>query len=348
MPETYTSIGGTMSTETADKPAASLFARLIARQRPPWITVGIGLLLVLAPLAAAYLDGVLGDLIDHGFWRQLLLPPAVIIYILVVSPILKRVEAGVIEAFRPLVLIDDDEFERLVDEASRLNPIAEVGSFSGGLAFGLWIGHAWFSGADTLWLDLYSSLAAGLMFGLLAWTIYVVLAGTRLTAALHRQPLRIDIFDIKPFEPIGRQSLIAALAFVGGIVLGVVFGFGPGSIYYWQNWLVLFLLALVPILVFFLNMRDTHRVLSFEKNRELESVEASILRACRNLMERIDSGKGTNGLAAEINALAVYEERVKAARTWPYNTRMLRTLLFSVVIPGAAALGRVVVEIMYD
>ena len=306
------------------------------------------MLLVLAPLAAAYLDAVLGDLIDHGFWRQLLLPPAVIIFILVVSPILQRVETGVIEAFRPLVLIDDNEFDHLVDESSHLSSVAETLSFAVGLAFGIWIGHAWFSGTDALWLDLYSSLAAGLMFGLLAWTIYVVLAGTRLTLALHRQPLRIDIFDIKPFEPIGRQSLIAALAFVGGIVLGVVFGFGPGSIYYWQNWLVLLLLALVPILVFFLNMRDTHHVLAAEKKRELAAVEGNILRACRTLMDCIERGEDAGGLAAEINALAVYEERVNAARTWPYNTRMLRTLLFSVVIPGAAALGRLVAEILYE
>lgn len=337
-----------MTTEAVDKPAASLFARLIARQRPPWITVGIGLLLVLAPLAAACLDGILADLIDHGFWRQLLLPPAVIMYILVISPILQRVEAGVIEAFRPLVLITDDDFDHLVDESSRLNPLIEVLAFAAGLAFGLWLGHAWFSDADVLWLDLYSTLAGGLMFGLLVWTIYVVLAGTRLTAALHRQPLRIDIFDIKPFEPIGRQSLAAALAFVGGIVLGVVFGFGPGSIYYWQNWLILLLLALVPILVFFLNMRDTHRVLAVEKKKELAAVEGNILRTCRTLMDSIEGGEDASRPAAEINALTVYEERVNAARTWPYNTRMLRTLLFSVVIPAAAALGRLAGDVLFD
>jgi hypothetical protein len=335
-----------MSTTSTDKPATSLYSRLIARRRPLWVTVGIGLALILLPLAAAYLDGALGDIIGHGFWRQLLLPFAVILYILLVAPILERMAAGVIDAFRPLVLIDDGEFDHLVAEASRLNPLVEILSCAAGMAFGLWIGHGWFAGTGAYWLNIYSTLAAGLMFGLLTWTIYVVLGGTRLTAALHRPPLRIDIFDIRPFEPIGRQSLIAALAFVGGIVLGVVFGFGPGSIYYWQNWVVIFVLALVPILLFFLSMRDTHRVLAAEKQRHMADIEDKILRACHRLLESIEGGEDTSGPAAEINALATYEERVRAARTWPYNTRMLRTLLFSVVIPGATALARLAAELM--
>jgi len=88
-----------MSTDTGEKPAASLFARLIGRRRRPRITVGVSLLLILAPIGVAYLDGVLDDFFSQGYWRLLLLPPAVIIYILVVSPILARMEAGVIEAF---------------------------------------------------------------------------------------------------------------------------------------------------------------------------------------------------------------------------------------------------------
>jgi len=37
-------------------------------------------------------------------------------------------------------------------------------------------------------------------------------------------------------------------------VLGMVFGVGQGSIFAWQTWLMVFVLALVPVLVFFLNM----------------------------------------------------------------------------------------------
>jgi hypothetical protein len=220
-------------------------------------------------------------------------------------------------------------------------------AFSLGAAFGLWVGRLWFSGADLGWLALYVPLSACLMFGLLAWTIYVLMASTRLTAALHRPPLSIDIFDTAPFEPIGRQSLISALVFVGGIVLGMVFGVGQGSIFAWQTWLMIFILALVPVLVFFLNMRPTHRVLAAEKRRELDAVGRNIRQGCRILMERIDASESAGALGAEINALVAYEERLEAARTWPYDTAMARTLVFSVVIPGAASLARAVFELTF-
>ena len=200
-----------MGTETAGKPAPSLFQRLISRQRSPWITMSIGLLLVLAPVGAAALDGVLDQFFSQDLWRLSWLPPAVILYILIVSPIMERMEAGVVEAFRPLVQMDDEDFERLVDGASHIEPIGEVLALVLGAAFGLWVGRLWFSDTDLGWMALYVPLSACLMFGLLAWTIYVLMASTRLTAALHRPPLSIDIFDTRPFEPIGRQSLISAL-----------------------------------------------------------------------------------------------------------------------------------------
>ncbi len=336
-----------MGTETVGKPAPSLFQRLISRQRSPWLTAGIGLLLVLAPVGAAALDGVLDQFFRENLWRLSWLPPAVTLYILIVSPIMARMEAGVVEAFRPLVQLADEDFEQLIAGASRIEPIGEVLAFVLGAAFGLWVGRLWFSGTDLGWMALYVPLSACLMFGLLAWTIYVLMASTRLTAALHRPPLSIDIFDTKPFEPIGRQSLISALVFVGGIVLGMVFGVGQGSIFAWQTWLMIFALALVPVLVFFLNMRPTHRVLAAEKGRELEIVDRNIRQACRTLVERVDAGQSTGTLGAEINALMAYEERLQGARTWPYDTAMARTLVFSVIIPGAASLARAVFELTF-
>jgi hypothetical protein len=337
-----------MGTEPVGTLDASWFARLIGHQRPLGITVGIALVLVLAPFGAAYLDGIWDEFLGQGYWRLSLLPAVIIIYILAISPILTRMEANVIQALRPVVQLDDEHFDRLVKEASHINPWGEASAFGVGFAFGLWNGQTWFFDADLFWLKLYLPLSTGLMFGLLGWTIFLAVAGTRLTAKLHRQPLRIDIFDIRPFEPIGRQSLIIALVFVGGLVLAVIFGLREGSIFAWQNWVMYAFVALVPVLVFFLNMRDTHRVLAVEKKRELEAVQRNILSACRALMTHIEAGESTDTLAAEINALAVYEARVQAARTWPYNTAMLRTLFFGVIIPVATAAARGISELLFD
>lgn len=337
-----------MSTESCAEPAGSLWARLIARRRSPLITLAISLLLVLAPLVAAYLDGFLDDLLSGGRLRLLLSPAAVIIYILVVAPIVERAEAGVVDAFRPMVLVDDDRFDRLVVEASRLNPIGEAIAIGLGAFFGLWWGQTWFSGAEGFWLKLVLIPSAGLMFGLLAWTFYGAVAGTRLMAELHRQPLRIDILDTTPFWPVGRHSLVVALVSVGGIVLGMVFGLARDNILDWRTWLVYSVLAVVPVLLFFLMMRPTHSVLAAEKKRELTAVQTKIQRGWRTLMARMDAEEDTGTLGADINGLVAYEERLQAASTWPYDTAMLRTLFFSVILPGAAALARVIGEMVFE
>ncbi|MBI4675014.1 MAG: hypothetical protein HY741_25520, partial [Chloroflexi bacterium] len=160
-----------------------------------------------------------------------------------------------------------------------------------------------------------------------------------ITTAVHRQPLKVDLFDAKPFEPIGRQSLVVALTFVGGIALSLVFGINPENIYVWQNLFVYGLLGLVPVLVFFLNMQETHNVLARAKAQELEAVERNLLRAMRELMQRVTKDQDTGKQSTEINALALYEQRVRGVRTWTYNTAMLRTLLVSFFIPAGTALA---------
>jgi hypothetical protein len=337
-----------MSTDTVQRSDPSLFARLVGRQRPGWITLVIGILLVLLPIGAAQLDGALGDLFSQSEWRFLFLPSVVILYILIVAPILRGRENDVIEAFRSLVLLDEESFHRVVDEASRINPIGEGIAFGAGTVLGLWIGRIATADSEGFWLNLYIPVFLGLMFGLLGWTIYIAVAGTRLTAALHRQPLRIDIFDPDAFKPVGRQSLVGALAFVGGILLGMIFGLGPTNILEWQNWVLIAILALVPVLVFFLTMRDTHRVLAAQKDKELSIVQRNIRDAGRTMMERIEAGEEVGALSAKLSALIAYEDRLQAARTWPYDTAMLRTLVVSVLVPGGAALVRAAAVLMGD
>ncbi|MFC2030160.1 hypothetical protein ACFLWA_05465 [Chloroflexota bacterium] len=326
---------------------SSLYARLVGRPRSPWITAAIGLVLLLAPVGAAFLDGELDAFLTRGYWQPALLPAAVILYILIVAPIMARLDDAVIEAFRSMVQIDGDAFDRLVREAYTLNPVGELAAMGIGSAFGLWVGLSGIREGGPSWFSPYLTFASMLMFGLLAWTIYAVLSGTRHISEIHRQPLSFDILDTRPFEPVGRQSLISALVFVGGIVIGMVFGLGQGGISAWQNWLLLFLLFLVPVLVFFLNMRDSHRVLAAEKERVLDMVQAQIREACRRLSERIAAHESAGSVGAEVNALVAYEDRLRSARTWPYNTAMLRTPFVSVIIPGGAALVGAVSDMLF-
>jgi len=332
-----------MDSDVDARPAGSLFERYVSRQRPVWVTVAIGLLLVSLAAGAAALDGTVADFFTQGHWRLALLAPAVIVYILAVTPLLERYDTAVVEAFRSLVLLDKESFARLLRNGGHVSPFGEALALVAGLVFGA-VGQEWPVGSGFSWLGLYLSASICLMLGLLAWAIYAAMAGSRLTRDLHRQPLDIDIFDTTPLKAVGRQSLAVALVFVGGILLSTLLTLGRLDLFAWQNWLIYLVLTLVPVLLFFLSMRDTHGVLGVQKRRELEAVQRSILETCRLLMARREAGEGSGGLAAEINALVAYEERLKAARTWPYDLPMLRTLCVSVVFPAVAAVGKVVVE----
>jgi hypothetical protein len=336
-----------MTEVLAEKRSTSIFGKLLGPERPLWATVTITLVLLLLPLIAAFLDDVLSDFFVKGYWQGIYLPSAVILYIMFVGPVLTRLEMRVTVAFRPLVQIDDTAFERLVIRASRTNPIADWIAFGVGLAFGLSVGLAGIEASSAIWLELWVLLSGTIMFGLLGWTVYAAVASTRLTSELHRHPLCIDIFDTKPFEPIGRQSLALSLVFVGGILLSMVFHLGNLNIFAWQNWVVYLTLVIVIVLVFFLNMRGTHRVLAAAKRKEEKAVEEQIIQSSRTLMDCISAGDGTGSLGAEISALVIYQERVRAARTWPYDTAQLRTLFFSLIIPVAVEAVKLVSNAMF-
>ena len=329
------------------KQQSALFDRIFSQERPVWITLGVSLLLLLLPFGIAYFEGTLNVILDQGRVRVFLLAPGIITYIWLISPVMTRRGAEVIRAIRPLVPMDDESFDRLVSAATRLNPLSELAVFGVGLILGIAVAQTSGFDENASWLKIYWFLSAGFMYGILAWTIYVAVASTRINAALHRQPLRIDIFDSTPFEPIGRQSLLLALVFVGGITLSLVLTIQMQSMASLEFWGGYLLMVIFTALIFFLSMRPTHSMLVAEKKRALEPVQQHINRACRELVKRLDQSRAPDDLAAEINALVVYEQRIQAARTWPYNTSMLRTLFFSVLIPLGSALARLVWENLF-
>jgi len=229
-----------------NKEDVSIFDRLISKKRPVWVTLVVSLLFLLLPFAAAYLDGALGNIFKEGQWRVFLLAPVIIIYIWMVSPIMTRMAENVFITLRPLVQLDDEDFDRIIYEASRLNPLHEWLAFGFGLVLGIAASLASEFDADLTWLRIYWFLATALLYGILAWTIYVAVASTRVTAALHRQPMRIDILALTPFEAIGRQSLVLALVFLGGITLSLLLSFQLENLTTPEFWIIYVLLITTP------------------------------------------------------------------------------------------------------
>jgi hypothetical protein len=325
--------------------STSRIERTLIKDRPLWVRLVISLFFLLLPIVAAYLDGVLDEFLREGQWRVLSLAPIIILYIWFIAPAMSRGEAEVVRSMRPLVPLEAEDFSSIVERESRVDPRHEWLAIGLGAVLGFVSAQT--SGFDmgVSWLAFYWFLSLALMYGLLAWVILGTVASTRLNAAIHRQSLRVDILDPTQFEAIGRLSLLLALVFIGGITLSLVITFQPENISEPSFWLTYLLLVLAILLIFFLNMRPTHRLLSAARLEELEPLQRQINLSCRELVRRLEVNQDPDSLPTEINALIAYEQRLLAARTWPYNTTMLRTLFFSVFIPLGSVLARLLVEV---
>jgi hypothetical protein len=325
-------------------PPTSLFERWIARPRTPWLRVGIGLAVVAAPLIAAALDGVLPAFFTQGLWR-IWLSAAVIVYILAAAGPMSAMESRVISSLRPVIMLTDEELDRLMRRVAVPKPAYEALAFGAGAALALLGAEGWPPGDPSPWLTWTNQISAPLMFGMLAWVIYGSFAEARLMGVLLRQPLSVDPLDTTPFGPIGRRSLLLALVFVGGSTLSLVFiGTQPGGLRDPGSLALYGILALATVAIFFLNMRPTHHVLAAARKSELRAVRAQIATPCRALSTSLEQNQPTGTLAADLNALVIYEGRLKESRTWPYNTAMIRTLVLSVLAPLAPVVARLVVD----
>jgi len=322
----------------------SLFDRTIARPRPFWATLLVILLVYLPTLAAAYALGFTDVLGDPGN-RSLLAAPTVIAYILVLGPIMTPLESAVVRSLRPIVLVDDAELDRVVQRAETISPWQELAAIAGGLAFGaVIIGFPPLT--DRTWPILVVTATGYAMLGLLGWTAFGSISATRVVNVLLRLPMQVDALDRKPFEPIGRWSLAIALAFVGGIVIGLILGsYGTAALQNPRFWLLFLPLSLLPVVVFYFNMRPTHRVLSAARQGALDQVQQQMRRSFPSLLERMQKGEPTGNLPWEVNALVAYEKELDQASTWPYNPVILRTLVVSVLVPTVTLLARRVFEV---
>jgi hypothetical protein len=331
---------------------SSLYGRYIDRPRSKGAMVVIAVVLLLLPLVAVALDSLLPDFFSSGVWRIYYLPVIMILYVLLIVQPLSHSNETALQAFRSVVQLDDEAFQRVLQESSQIKPAYELISIGAGILLGLLSVTSWGIGPGFSWSKLYLYLAVCAMYALLLWTLLISILWTRLTKALHNQPLKFDLFDTQPFEPVGRQSLIIALVIIGGVSISLLFTFQPSSLRIPFFWVVHAILVLIPIVIFFMSMRPTHTLLSNEKKRQLERVQRLILENSRELVRRIeeeDPGERhaeTAALSAELRALAVYEVHIQDARTWPYNIIQLRTLFFSVLIPIITMFAKVIAEFL--
>ena len=330
------------------KIAPALVNEWIERTGLPWprAIVALGLVLILLLVGAAYLDGILRHP-SGGFDLWDLEEPTTIVCILLAYRLLEGLGNGAIEAFRPLLAIDDDDFDQLLTGASPLDRRREWLAMGIGVAAGLLLNRPWtWGGAHLFWFKLWGMLAPILAFGLLGGFIYRSLAYTRLLTELHRQPLDIDILDPTPLEPLARFSLGISLGFIGGTTLRLLFNPDPQELLRIQSLIIYGALILVSVLVFFLGMMSSHRVMAEAKERELKLVRHNLAAMYQGWKEQTAEGRPQDmeTLSYAITAGLGYEKRIAEAPEWPYTTGTLRNLIVSTLLPVVAWAAQVIVE----
>jgi hypothetical protein len=335
---------------------STLVEELAKRARLSWYYVSgataIGL--VLFAVGAAYLDGVLPAQSSYELWRAGLTAPVLIAYVLMLQPTLKRLRESAIEAFRPLVSLDDGSFHRTLAEASLFNRRLECLAAGLGVACGLLVDRPWdpqglYWAWGSGWLVLYGVVSAVMLWGLLGWFAYSALSSTRLFSRLRPHVGELNVFDVKFLEPIGRWSLGIALVFMGGNAVGLLFV--PWSSLSVEIVVLYIALILVPVLVFFLNMWSTHEVIVEAKERELKTVSEGLASAAQRLkMESTQSGLEEKAPPPPaFDSWVAVENRLKKVPEWPYTQSILRGLVASMLVPVLVfLLQHVVFEVLLN
>ncbi len=323
-----------------------LVEALIKRSRLPWywaIAVVTAVLLLFLILAK-FLDGVINDLSTWSFWQNNLEGPVVISYILVVHVFMWRLRERAIQTFRPLLSLDEDDFNRLATEVATPKRRWEWTSVCIGVGLAVGLGQPWNLpwGSGGLWWSVYLVITGTLYNGLLAWLIYDTLAGAVRVNRLSLRDLNLDIFDHELMIPIARWSLGISLAFIGGISLSLVFGTRE-QLLRWQSITMYVILVCATILIFFISIRSAHNAMAGAKKRELDLAREHLAAASRELKNQTVRGQvgGMERLSSTITSWATYQRLVKEAPAWPFNASIIRRLLASIIVPAVVYLIKI-------
>mgnify|MGYP001820897375 CR=1 FL=1 len=326
--------------DTAALPTKSFIDQLLP---PSWPQIALAAaILALLALAAISLDQLWPAVWQDGYWSIILTAPTVIIYILIVSHVMVPFQANAVNSLRRISSLEDAAVDQLIQQTEAHERKWAVPALALGFAFGFIATSPWSNGDRFSWLMWYLALVNGLMFALIALVIQTSLASSRLTSHLQQQPLDFDIFYTAPFLPIGLHSLISALAFIGGSTIVIFFSAIGRQGLILVDLILHGILILITLLIFFLPMRQTHRVLRDAKLEEQRKLRRQLAAAYRRLEQMTLEEKQEDILnfATEVNLWQGYEERLKSVPTWPFNAGILRTLFASILLPILVTLGQ--------
>ncbi len=308
------------------------------------ITAVVGVLLLLAVLVAA-LEGELASLLDWdevSFFVFLIL---FIIYFLVVYPLMLRSREKAVLAFKPLLSLDDDAFNKVAENISKPSRRWEWTAIFLGILVFMGINMGTDGTSDFSWLIVYFVITLTIVYGLMGWLIYDTLVGIVRVSRLSRRNLKLDILDTEMMAPVASWSLGISLVFVGAILLSIIGNVSQsGEILLNANTIIGYAIIIcITLLIFFLSMWTAHRALSEAKKSKLIPAQKHLTEISRELEVRVVKGQreGMIELSSTFTAWTAYEKRVKETPTWPFNATTVRRLIASILTPGLVYLVKI-------
>ena len=261
-----------------------------------------------------------------GLWK-LSLAPAVILYIFAIYPPLHRRWRSVIDALRSLADRPD-----LVEQAHAVNRRGEWIALLLGAAFSVWATNPW--QFHDRWVLLYVLTSNLVMFSLMALAIYDCLVRTRRLTRIVRSGLQLDLFDRRSFTPLARWGQIVSLTFVGGTCLSLLFQ-SYESLATVQSLVIYSTMVVVSLTLFFTSVWGIHDALVAAQQRELAVVRQHWNRARSELKLKLAEGAAGEParLYEPIVVLGAYERQILAASTWPFNPKIVKEVVASLVAP---------------
>lgn len=319
--------------------ADTVFERAIRRilHLPWWLLAGLALAFTGMPFAIAAAEGLSLIPATMWDWRNAVFPVVGMAYVIAVTPAMWRAEQAVAEGLKPLV----ESWPPAAGGAKWRSSQGDWAAFGAGVLGSLLLAAS--NRPEKLYLvDYYVVLTYSVMYGTLAWLIYAALRSVGLTALLQRTLRPHNPFDLTPFEPVGRQGLVLALVFVGGITLSLFFVYTPSDFFDWPTLVIYTVLILATLSVFFGAMWPAHRTLLRVKREKQAEVQRLVAQSFERLESALRAGDACGPVAAEFQTWLTLAQQLEQTPTWPFDLIMLRTLALSVLTPAFVALFRVI------
>ncbi|MFC2035124.1 hypothetical protein ACFLUJ_03260 [Chloroflexota bacterium] len=317
-----------------------------------WTIVAVTGVLILLLGLLAFLDGVLVSPIEWSGVVIFLFNILFIAYIPTVYPFMLRSRKQAILAFRPLLSLEDDAFNKVAENISKPNRRWEWTAIFLGISifmsvlFQPW-NLDWASGP--FWLTVYFVIIATIVYGLMGWLIYDTLVGIVRISRLSRQDLKLDILDTETMAPVASWSLSISLVFVGIILLSIFGNVIQADKFTFDAKTIIgyVIIICITLLIFFLSMWSAHRALSEAKKSKLTLARKHLMEISHRLENRTAKMEldGMENLSSTITSWATYQRLVKEAPTWPFNAGIIRRLLVSVLTPGLVYLIKILSQV---